>query len=298
MADISIIILTYNSSNHISACLDSIFKFYGEEIKEKKLELIIVDNNSTDGTRGAVFDFFQEEKSSELKIKIKENLTFIQNRENTGFAKGANLGAEEAKGEILLFLNPDTKFVDKSLTKASFDLENKTAIVGGKMKSAEGVENSAGKFYSILNILFFALGIENIVGIRFAGDKKKYVDYVSGGFIFVEKKVFDELSGFDEKYFMYVEDMDLCFRAKKLGYKVLYNPEIALVHYKHGSSSRSFAIINIYKGIYYFFKKNRGQIEYFFVRLILSAKAIGVILLGFITRNREYVRTYKEALRV
>lgn len=285
MVDISIIILTYNSSDYISDCLESIFRFYGKEIKEKKFEVIIVDNKSIDDTVEKISLF-------------KESTTFIQSKENVGFAKGVNLGVKEAKGKVLLFLNPDTKFVDESLTKALPDLKDKTVIVGGQMKNSKGLENSAGKFYSIFNILFFALGLENIVGIRFAGDRRRYVDYVSGGFMFVAKKVFDELSGFDEKYFMYVEDIDLCFRAKKSGYKVLYNPQIEVEHYKHGSSSRSFAIINIYKGIYYFFKKNKGQTQYFFVRLILSAKAIGVVFLGYITGNKEFIRTYKEALRV
>lgn len=292
MAEISIIILTYNSSNHILTCLESLFKFHENSLKEKKLELIIVDNNSTDDTRELIASFLKERQGS-------DNIKFIQVNSNPGFAAGINSGVKRADGKILLFLNPDSKFVNDSLLEVVRDFEDeKIAIVGGKMVNEREVEKSAGNFYTLFNILFMSIGLEDAVGIRSAPSIKKEVDYVSGGFMFVGKEVFEELSGFDEKYFMYVEDMDLCFRAKTKGYKVVYDPSINIEHYRHGSSSRSFAVVNIYKGIYYFFKKNKGQFQYLAVRTMLSIKSILVVILGLVLRNGYYIKTYKRTLSI
>ncbi len=296
MAQVSIIILTYNSQSYISSCLESLFYFHKKHIEDEKIELIIVDNGSTDNTVEVLFDFFAEKKNKEEMIKIKENITLVLNKKNVGYAAGVNLGAKEAKGNNILLLNPDSKFVNEYLLEIVEDLKGDVAIVGGKMFSGSVVEKSTGKFYDVSNIFWLALGLENFFGLRSSPPIKKFVDYVSGGFLFAQRSIFEKLNGYDENYFMYVEDMDLCYRAKKSGYKVLFNPKFEIEHFKHGSSNRSFAIVNIYTGIFYFFKKNKGEIQYLAVRGILSIKSIIVIILGLLTGNRYYINTYKQTL--
>ena len=112
----------------------------------------------------------------------------------------------------------------------------------------------------------------------------------------VRKDLFTKLDGFDEYFFMYIEDMEFCYRVKKLGYAVYYYPKTKVIHLGYGSSNRSFAIIQIYKGLPYFFKKHKGYIQYLLVIILLRLKAIIAILIGVLTKNTYLVKTYKQAM--
>ena len=96
---------------------------------------------------------------------------------------------------------------------------------------------------------------------------------------------------------MYSEDMEFCFRMKEAGYGVAFYPEVKVVHSEHGSGSRSFAIINIYKGFLYFYKKHKSYPEYLLVKLMLVTKAWIAIIIGSLTGNKYLVTTYKQAIK-
>ena len=113
----------------------------------------------------------------------------------------------------------------------------------------------------------------------------------------IRHDLFNKLSGFDEKLFMYMEDMELCFRAKKMGFSTYFYPDINLRHKSQGSSNRTFAIINIYKGILHFYSKHKSKTEYFAVKIILAAKAVILILIGAIIANVNLKERYMKALR-
>jgi GT2 family glycosyltransferase len=127
-------------------------------------------------------------------------------------------------------------------------------------------------------------------------NKKTSVDWVSGGFMLIRASVFKKLGGFDEHFFMYIEDMELCYRLKKAGLKVIYYPEAKAKHVGQASSNRTFAIINIFKGISYFYKKHRSLIEYYIVKSLLMIKALIAIFIGIVSGNAYLRRTYKQAL--
>lgn len=284
MIKTSIIVLTYNSAAHIEKLVKSIYKYN----INGNFETVIVDNASQDDTVGKILQL----KSYDLKL--------IQNKENVGFSKGINIGAKEASGKYLLFINPDTQWNDGSINNliSVFEKDEGTGIVGGKIINDSGKsEKSAGKFLGILGTLILTLGLDEALGFRFSPGQLQEVDFVSGGFMMVRSDVFRNLGGFDENYFMYVEDMDLCFRAMKQNYKIYFSPNTTIIHEGQGSSSRSFAIKNIYKSLLYFQKKHGTKLSYFLIKSLLVLKASVLVLLGKIINNKYLVLSYKEALK-
>ncbi len=111
------------------------------------------------------------------------------------------------------------------------------------------------------------------------------------------KDVFKKIGGFDENLFMYMEDMEICFRVKKEGYAVCFYPEVMVTHRNEGSSNRSFAVGSIYKGVLYFFKKHKSPLEFKIAKLLLVSKAVISIAVGKMTKNSYLVNTYKKAIQ-
>ena len=284
---VSIIILTYNSANYINKLLESIVKFN----KSSNYEIIVVDNNSEDETVKRVLSI----KYKVLSIKL------VQNSENFGFSKGINIGAKVAGGEYLLFINPDCEW-SKGTTRefvSIFEQDVKVGVVGGKILAKNGVaEKSAGNFLKTLEVLLTALGLDETLGARFSPNKRCGVDFVSGGFMAVRKSLFEKLNGFDENLFLYVEDMEFCFRVKKEGKKVMFDPSVQIIHESHGSSNRSFAIENIYRGLLYFHKKHGNAFSYNSVKLLLWTKALALVTLGKIINNKYLAATYSKVLKL
>ncbi len=287
MPKISFVILTYNSEAYIETLLNSILKFYREDIEKKIIEIVIVDNNSSD-------------KTVHLARKFN-NLKIIENKENLGFSKGINLGVSRTSSEFVVILNPDTRFQggDFFKTVEMFNKNKTLGVVGGKILKKDGrEEKSTGRFLKTLEVFLMALGLDEFFGLRSSPGKLKDVDFVSGGFIIIRKKLFEKLSGFDENLFMYVEDMEFCYRVKQEGYGVMFDPTLSIYHEGHGSSSRGFAVVNIYKGLFYFHKKHGNLFSYFMVKLILRLKALFLVLIGRILNKNYLISAYSDALKI
>lgn len=232
---------------------------------------------------------------------MTRKITFIQNKVNVGFAKGCNIGARESKGKYILFLNSDTETLDRGFLKMTefLNANSTIGILGGKLLNPDSSpQPSAGKFYTLFNLFFVLVGIEVFLGIRKSPKTISKVDWVSGGCMMIRKSLFEKLSGFDENFFMYIEDMEMCFRADRLGSATYFYPDVKVVHKTLGSSSRDFAIINIYKGILYFYSKHKSHIEYIMAKVLLVAKASFLIFLSFIARSRGLKDRYEKALKV
>ncbi len=288
---LSIVILSYNTPQLIKKCIDSLILQFDQEIKNEKIEIIIVDNASSEKNLKEVENFTNSHK----KIKL------IKSLENLGFGKGCNLGAESSKGDYVLFLNSDTETKDKGYLKMADFLKehNDVVILGGKLTNSDGSPQvSVGKFYTLLNFFIMIFGGERFGLLKSSPDKICKVDWVAGASLMVNKKLFNEIEGFDRNIFMYVEDMELSFRAKKKGYKTYFFPDVSTIHLEQGSSNKGFAIINIYKGVLYFYKKHQGGLSYQIVRLTLFIKAGMVYLFGKISNNSYYTNTYGQALKL
>lgn len=285
MTKLSIVILNYNTKELTSSCIESVLKQYYSQIKDNEFELIVVDNASTDG--------------SQSLLSRKKNIKVVKNSENYGFSKGCNIGAKKASGEYLLFLNSDTRVKDKGfLGMIDFlDKNLKIGVLGGKLLNKDNSQQaSCGSFYNLLNVTVTLLGGERIGLVRRKPKKIEDFDWVSGAAMMVRRDLFEKLNGFDEKLFMYMEDIEFCFRAKRSGFKVFFYPDVKIIHQELGSSNRRFAVVNIYKGLSYFYKKH-ARLEYPLVWLLLFTKALIAIFIGIILNNNYLKKTYSGALK-
>lgn len=287
---LSIIVLSYNTKALTIKCIKSLLSQYKKELDTAILEIVLTDNASADGTVEKI-----QSQSWRTKIKI------IQNDKNYGFSKGNNMGAKKALGEYVLFLNSDTEVKDQGFLKmVKFLSENpKVGILGGRLLNPDGSRQpSSGKFYTLGNLIIMLLGLEKFGLLRESPRNVKRVDWVSGACLMIKKDLFKKLSGFDENFFMYIEDMELCFRAKKKDFETYFYPDVKVLHKELGSGNREFAVSQIYKGLLYFYKRHKSFWQFSIVRLVLVAKALTAIFIGLITDNIYLKNTYTKALRL
>ncbi|MEO7046917.1 MAG: glycosyltransferase, partial [Ferruginibacter sp.] len=174
---ISFLILTYNSSSYIYSLLDSLIEKVGKEIQDGEYEIVILDNASEDDTMKKIKEYFKKKEIKTLQI--------ITSKINLGYAKGINLAAKSASGEILIVVNPDGKLIKANFKQviSEFKSNTKIAIAGMRLVDSYGIsEKTAGRFYNAFTFLLFTIGLEEIFGLRFAPSKFEQVDFVSGGF--------------------------------------------------------------------------------------------------------------------
>lgn len=288
---LSIISLNYKKPDITTASMASVYKHYQRSFDQKEWEYIVVDNHSEDNS---------------VKILKKEvasfpSFFFIENSENIGFGAGNNVGAQQARGDYLLFLNNDTIITGNGIQEMLIYLQQhpEIAILGGELHNTDGSSQpSGGKFYIGVSLLLFLLGMQKVGGIDTNPTAIAKVDWVKGALFMIKRTVFEKIGGFDKNMFMYMEDMELCYRAKKMGYQSYFFPTNSIVHKDQGSSSRTFAIVHIYKSLLYFYKKHRPMWEYLLVKLLLQTKAILLILYGKLLKKEYFVVTYEEALSI
>ena len=247
---VSIIIPSFNTKTLLIKCLDSIY----HHLKGINFEVIVVDNGSTDGTIKA----FE-------KIKYWNSI-LIKNPKNLGFGASNNLGAKAATGKWLLFLNSDTKIRNNKLSQYLNQKPN--SIYGCQLLNDDGsIQPSTGYFPTLNRIALQMLFIDDLPYIKkFIKsyqqndinfyNQEHQVDWITGAFMLIPKKVFDLVGGFNPKIFMYGEDVDLCYRIKQQGYKVIFTPDMQVIHSKGGSSDDGFksSIIGEYKGLITFYR--------------------------------------------
>lgn len=215
---LSIISVNFESKEYLRGCIASVLKF----LNHIENEIIIVNNDKSHLTAQDLA-YFQENKE----------ITIINNGTNIGFGAGINAGVKKARGEYLLFLNPDAEILSADLDKLleRFKKNSEIAAIGPKLtvKNNEPQEWCAGKELSFLQIIKNNLGA---IESRKIWESKKeiFVDWVSGGAMFVRADVFRKIGGFDENFFMYFEDNDLCKRIRQSGYKILYAPNFEIKH--------------------------------------------------------------------
>jgi hypothetical protein len=287
--ELSIIIVSYNTRQTTLNCLDSIVRsLTGAKISH---EIVLVDNASTDGTVTAI-------KALEL-----ENLTLIESKTNVGFGVGNNIGVKKAKGKYILLLNSDTLVLNNGIEKLFqyFKAQKTFNFLGGKLLNKDMSDQpSAGPFYS-LPVVFGALFLRGDYWAltRYSPSKVRKVDWVSGACILTTKETFNRLGGFDKNIFMYMEEIDLLYRAHKLGYKVGFYPEARFIHLGSVSSGgRTYPIIQVYNGFLYFYKKHRSKFELILLKFLLKLKALTALLIGRLTGNNYLIETYGKAYKM
>lgn len=291
MTQLSIILLNYKKSELTIRCVESIAKNFSEELKTGEFEVKIVDNKSPDDSVKNIRDHIRQYRYT--------NIELLENSSNSGFGGGCNFGARRSKGKYILFLNNDTIVEDGGIAGMVDLMEKRSeiAILGGSLRNPDGTKQpSGGKFYNFFNSVLLLIGAQNIGLIDAHPTQIQKVDWVKGALMMVRRDVFEKLDGFDEKIFMYTEDMEICYRAKKAGFSVYFYPDVNIIHHEQGSSNRSFAVINICKNLLYFFKKHKSYPEYLLLKMIIKMKALVLKNYGKITHNSYLYSTYEQTL--
>ena len=268
---LTIIIVNWNSNKFLEECINSIFKY--EPLSLNKV--IIVDNKSSDKS----IEFLKEYKNNKIEL--------IANSSNIGFASACNKGAALADKSCnyLLFLNPDTiikkNSIDNSIKFLEEPINSEFGISGISLTDDLGVNASCFRFPTIKLLLFETLGFSRInkkFGRRMLDWNHNYirsVDQVIGAYFLVRKNLFDLLEGFDERFFVYYEEVDFSLRAKKKGFYSIYNNEAKCFHYGGGCTEKIKAerlFLTLRSRIIYF-KKHFKNYKYFlalFITLILE----------------------------
>ena len=249
---VSIAIVTYNNSSVIKKCLNSIF----ETIKNLKFELIIVDNGSSDNT-------------VEIIEKDFKNVRLIKNNRNIGFGAAHNIAIKLGRGKYHLVLNPDIIFSENSIEKLFNFMEKnlEVGLVSPKIILSNGSIQYLCKrlpsLFDFIIIRFMPKFIRKIFQARIdyyemrqpGYNKIMDVLFLTGAFMLVRRNVLDKVGGFDENFFMYFEDVDLCRRIKKISRTVFY-PHTSVIHLWEGGTRKNIQLLltSIRSAIYYFNK--------------------------------------------
>lgn len=283
---LSIIIVNYNVKHFLEQCLFSVQK----AAAKVSAEIIVIDNYSTDGS------------IAYLSPKFKQ-VRFIQNPENTGFAKACNQGLALATGKYILFLNPDTIVPEDCFEKCiSFLEQNKNAgALGIRMLDGSGkfLPESKRAFPSPLTSLYKLFGLSKLFprSRTFARyhlghlpeTQTNEADVLSGAFMMIKKEVLDKTGGFDENFFMYGEDVDLSFRIQEAGYKNYYFAGSSIIHFKGESTRKGTTnyVRMFYSAMSRFVRKHYGGANAGFFNLLIHT---GIWLRAALTASGNFIR--------
>lgn len=255
MCDLSIIIPSFNTKDITKECLEllvsCIVTSNATSTKPVTVEIIVVDNASTDGSVELLTSLMPSLQTKEI------TLIAVYNKTNTGYSKGNNIGLQKATGTYILYLNSDV-YVDKLNLNDLLTYLNANQKVGAltvRVNLSSGTIDPASHrgFPTVWRSLSYFTGLEKltksipVLSSLFGGyhltsydlNTKHEIDAGTGAFLLTRKNIIDTLGGFDEQFFMYGEDLDLCYRIKELGYTIEYYPKYAVLHlkYKSGMSS-------------------------------------------------------------
>lgn len=241
--ELSIIILSYNTEELLRRCLDSLGQ-ESEKMGKWKEEIIVVDNNSSDGSVEMIRAIKPKMESRRISFSL------IESKKNLGFAGGNNLGLKKAKGKFILFLNSDTEIFPGGLEEALNFMASdkkvgamtpKTMLFSGKMDP-----DCHRGFPTPWASLTYFCGLERLLPkSRLFGQYHKFyedlnkpheIDAGFGTFMTIRREVYEQVGGWDEEYFFYGEDLDYFYRIKQVGWKVMFYPKPLLKHHKGGSS--------------------------------------------------------------
>ena len=260
---LSVIIVSYNTRALTLACIASVYRETGSDC-----EIIVVDNASTDGSARAIHGVFPSYRYPDLRLYELE--------QNIGFAAANNLAATEARGDYLLLLNPDTVVLDRALDRLVrfADEHPEYGIYGGSTVFADGTLNPTAGWMkpSLWSMFCIAMGLaklfprsrlfnpESLAGWNW--DAPRTVDIVTGCLFLMRRADWRRLDGFDEQYFMYGEDADLCLRAAADGLQAVLYPAARIVHYGGASEPvRADKLVRLFRAKAQLFRAHYGPLR-------------------------------------
>ena len=270
--DLSILIVSYNTRDITLECLESLYK----HPPQCSYEVIVVDNDSRDGSAEAIASAFPQAQLLALK-------------DNLGFGGGNNLAAERAKGRRLLLLNPDTIVYPRTFDAVweFAEREPQRGIWGGRTLHRDGSLNppSCWRAPTLWGLLTQAVGLQHLFPKSpliswedygdWQRDTEREVDIVAGCFLLIDTQLWLKLGGFDRSFFMYAEESDLCLRARQLGARPAITPDAQLVHLGGAStSSRTHALMNVQRARITLIRKHWPRPKFLLGRALIAYWAL------------------------
>lgn len=298
---LDIIIVNWNSGILISECLDSIKNSLSDSFILNRV--VVVDNASTDNSLVAI-------------EKFDLPLVLIKNGDNLGFSKACNQGAKNSNANYLLLLNPDTRLYNNSLSEPIQFLEKNenvsVGIVGIQLQDENNlISRNCSRFPTPGSLIYMSIGLDQLFPKIFVPhfmkewnhQDSRFVDQVMGSFFFVRRTLFEKLNGYDERFFVYYEDLDFSYRAKKICFKSYYLATAKIYHKGGGTSEKVKAqrLAYILHSKLLFSKKHFSKSSYsiiFFVTIFIEpfARILGEIINGSFGNILEILGGYKKLL--
>lgn len=289
--DITISIVSFNTKDLLRKCLKNILS-QGNNLKTN---VWIVDNASEDGSALMVENEFPD-------------LNLIKNSENVGFGKAHNQVLKKSTAEFNLILNPDTEIPKDAISKMALFMEkfSDCGIASCKIAGFDGkLQSNGGDFPTGLALITWLFNLELLGNLpnfhrkdQAYYQKPRETDWVGGTFMVIKKDVFGKIGYFNEDFFMYFEDTELCYRAKKAGFKIMINPEVYVKHISGASSKdpRFNQWKGEFQGLIYFYNKYFGSTFSRFVRLLIYITTTLRILAFLVTGRFSTAKTYGKVL--
>lgn len=277
MVDVSIIIVNWNTRDILRDCLSSVY----EQTKDITFEIIVIDNASSDG-------------STQMIQKEFPQVILIDNAENLGFGAANNQGMQIAKGCYVLLLNSDTVILEGAIQKTLYFANHhpQAAVVGVRNHNANGnLVKNCFQFASVQNLLISTLGLHRMFPKNhFFGRERmtwwdfqtiREVDVVAGCYMLVRRRAIDSVGMMDERYFMYGEEMDWCWRFQQAGWKTLYYPDAQIMHYGGMSAAQNPVGMRLeqQRSFLCFVEKRQGRSAQILARFLLVVS--GIIRIGY-----------------
>ena len=270
MKELSIIIVNYNVKDFLEDCIKSCLL----ATKNIDAEVIVVDNNSQDGSKEFITNHFSQ-------------ILWIQNSENLGFSKANNIGVNHSSGKYIVLLNPDTQ-VDTDIFEKIIPFAENIKNFGAlgvriadfnncyRPESKRNIPNLKNTFTKLFTQLFFLKSRLNFSGL-YNTDLGEYeigkVEILTGCFFFTKRKTYNEVGGLDESYFMYGEDIDLSYSILMLGYDNYYYGQSTLLHYKGAATHKDkISYKRFYNAMEIFVKKYHRKPYLFYILLLFGVK--------------------------
>ncbi|MBN1695219.1 glycosyltransferase family 2 protein [candidate division WOR-3 bacterium] len=279
-------IVNYNTKEDLKKCIKSLL----QNPPDCDYQIVIVDNNSKDGSK------------SYIKKLKQENIKYILNKKNNGFGAACNQIAQIQNSSYVLFLNPDVEVSKNSIDRLIRLLkkDKKIGVATGKLLYPNGsLQLSCRKFPTILRVLFGRESVlrkifpNNMISKEFLMsevnyDKIQFPDCVRGAVMLFKTEIFKKIGGFDEKFFLFFEDTDICLRLRKKGYEIVYLPDAVFYHSLGGSTKKeklkTKIAINI--SMFYYIRKNMNY-NFLLLSLIFIALITRLIFVFIVLSIKE-----------
>jgi GT2 family glycosyltransferase len=268
MTDLSVVIVNWNTREFLSRCLRSVY----DTTPDLDFEVIVVDNGSTDGSQEMVRQEFP-------------GVGLIVNTENRGFAKANNQAIRRSRGRYVLLLNSDAFVRENAIehTIAFMDGHPEAGMAGCKLLFEDGrLQPSCYAFPTLFTEFLIAVGLDRLLprsrlfgkyGMTYWDfDDIREVDVILGAFMLVRATAIDDVGLMDERYFMYSEEVDWCYRLREKGWKIYFYPHVEAVHLGGGSTRRVRAemLIRLYGSRIEFFRKHHGRLSARLLKLVIG----------------------------